>query len=392
MPKAILESKYFASARHALNHLEYLDRQSTLFSGTADVPVQEALAAAQKSKSIKWRLVYSLKQEDVDRLEIDRDYMQQLVQNQKETWARAYNIPPEHLNVFASYHPVNHHPHLHIVMFGQTASDGYVLKQSGQTLGAAFKRSRETVKSAITNEIFAGDMESVYRQKSEMRAQANQQLERLLQELGSSKHPVPSAWAKELKALGQQVQQLPGKHVYGYLPPEIKQQVDAFLARAYKSDPVLKQIVDRYQQAQKEIITELYAKKPDVLAEKMAAFEQAFLHPQKGQDTQRHNLVIQAAERLTTPSKAVDHAKQQTLQKENPIVEKPPANVKENPTQYTEKSPGATVRQLLFALGRSCTSAAQRMDQRGRQRPQAKKFRRRKRHLTHKEQINQIDR
>lgn len=296
--KAFLKSQFFKSMKHVTNHLEYLNKQSTLFSGINDVALNDAQTAALNSEATKWWFVFGLNEEDAARLEIDRDYMKTLVESKKGDWAEAYNIPAEKLHVFASFHPTAHHPHLHVVLFGETGSDGYVVKQKGQTLGAAFKRCREKTKSSITNEIFKSDMQPVYKNKSDARNQVGAQLEKALQEIGKSQHPINKEWVKDLKAIGEQLQGLGGKHVYGYLPPAQKRQVDAFLERVFTEDPILAQALTSYKSSQRKIITELYVKKAPTIADKMGAFNEAFFSPKKGEDTTRHNLVIKAAEQL----------------------------------------------------------------------------------------------
>lgn len=84
MPKIILESKFFKCEKHIRNYIQYIARQGELFSGMQDVDLQDALHTLQKyAGSTCWRHIYSLKAEDVERLQIDRDYMKALIESQK---------------------------------------------------------------------------------------------------------------------------------------------------------------------------------------------------------------------------------------------------------------------------------------------------------------------
>ena len=184
MLRVFFKSAFFKSAAHVQRHLEYLDKQGPLFDGTREVNVTKAKEAAlQYPAAIKWWFVYSLTREDQQRLQIDRDYWQQLMEAQKASWAKAYNIPPDRLHICASFHDVAHHPHIHVVLHGETASDGYIVHRDGQDLGQAFRRCRETVKSGITNEVYRSDTQHLKEEKSTQRQTMNAQLEKLLLEL-----------------------------------------------------------------------------------------------------------------------------------------------------------------------------------------------------------------
>lgn len=297
MLRVFFKSAFFKSAAHVQRHLEYLDKQGPLFDGTREVSITKAKEAAlQYPAAIKWWFVYSLTREDQQRLQIDRDYWQQLMEAQKASWAKAYNIPPDRLHICASFHDVAHHPHIHVVLHGETASDGYIVHRDGQDLGQAFRRCRETVKSGITNEVYRSDTQHLKEEKSTQRQTMNAQLEKLLLEIGRTSHPVPEEVQQKLAALGHRLEQLPGKHQYGYLPADMKVQVDDLLAALVAADRPLGQLYDAYRQTQKALVEYEYVGKKDTLARKTAEWEQAFFHPPKGGDTRRHNLIIQAAE------------------------------------------------------------------------------------------------
>ena len=154
MPRAFFKSQFFKSQNHVLNHLAYLHAQSPLFSGTSNIPLETAQQMVSTfDKPCKWWFVFSLNRTDADRLQIDRGYFQQLLESQKGIWAKAYNIPPERLHIYASYHDLDHHPHVHVVLHGERPSDGFIHCPVGTELGEAFKHCRQTVKSAIANEI-----------------------------------------------------------------------------------------------------------------------------------------------------------------------------------------------------------------------------------------------
>lgn len=127
MPRAFFKSQFFKSQNHVLNHLAYLHAQSPLFSGTSNIPLETAQQMVSTfDKPCKWWFVFSLNRTDADRLQIDRGYFQQLLESQKGIWAKAYNIPSERLHIYASYHDLDHHPHVHVVLHGERPSDGFI--------------------------------------------------------------------------------------------------------------------------------------------------------------------------------------------------------------------------------------------------------------------------
>ena len=299
MPRVFYKSHYFTFHAHVLNHLEYLDKQGSLFTGTKEIGLQQAQAQVnQFPQARKWWFVFSLNREDQERLQIDRTYMQQLVDTQKAIWAKAYNIPIERLHIYASFHDTAHHPHIHVVLHGETPTDGYILCKPGQRLGDAFKNCRETVKSALGNEVFREDTLQLKVEKSEHRKELNQQLDQLLLQIGRNSHPVPTKLQNGLRQLTDALTDLPGKHQYGYLPPDLKDTVDELLKEMIQSDPQLHQIYQAYYDSQKGLVKDQYVDSPITLAKKMATWEKEFYHPLKGMDTRRHNLVVQAAEQL----------------------------------------------------------------------------------------------
>lgn len=221
MLRVFYKSAFFKSLAHCQRHLEYLDKQGPLFDGKHEVSLHQAREAAEQfADAPKWWFVYSLDRDDQQRLQVDRGYFQDLMEAQKALWAKAYNIPPDRLHICASFHDVAHHPHIHVVLHGETASDGFIVQRKGQTLGEAFCRCRETVKSAITNEIYREDTQHLKVEKNEQRKNMNQELGKILLEIGRSSHPVSDKMQIALSALAAELAKIPGKHQYGYLPPE----------------------------------------------------------------------------------------------------------------------------------------------------------------------------
>ena len=301
MPRAFYKSNYFDSQAHTLNHLQYLHKQSPLFSGLQDISIDDALSQASEfDQACKWWFVFSLERSDAERLQIDRSYFKNLLESKKAIWAKAYNIPPERLHIYASFHDVDHHPHLHVVLHGEKPSDGFIYRSKNKSLGDAFKSCRQTVKGSIANEIFKEDTLSLKSQKSEQRQSLNEHLNHLLLDIGRSTRPINSEIRTKMEHLSHQLHGLPGKHHYGYLPPALKLQVDDVLKTILQNDQQLAEMFELYKKTQQSIIDYLYVDSHITLSQKIAAWENDFFHPQKGGDARCHNIIITACQSITT--------------------------------------------------------------------------------------------
>ncbi|WP_337575277.1 hypothetical protein [Fournierella sp.] len=352
MPRAFFKSQFFKSQNHVLNHLAYLHAQSPLFSGTSNIPLETAQQMVSTfDKPCKWWFVFSLNRTDADRLQIDRGYFQQLLESQKGIWAKAYNIPPERLHIYASYHDLDHHPHVHVVLHGERPSDGFIHCPVGTELGEAFKHCRQTVKSAIANEIFRTDSENLKKDRSQQRQELNKELEKLLLEIGRSTHPVHPDIQVAIRQLSTQLATLPGKHVYGYLPADLKLQVDNLLEEVIKKDAQLAGMFETYKTTHRAMIDYLYVDSPITLDQKMADWENKFFHPLKGDDTRRHNIILQAAESYFIPEARASAGEQN--KERSPLSPPCSTSSSEPTTPYHHKSSQAAIRSMLYSIARS---------------------------------------
>lgn len=104
--KAILNSGYFANARHASNYIAYIDRQSPIFdqNGTEKKVLSAQADVEAPGNSTIWYHVYSLNASDCERLEVNRNYMKNLIALKADEMAKAYNISPSNLRMVCSWH------------------------------------------------------------------------------------------------------------------------------------------------------------------------------------------------------------------------------------------------------------------------------------------------
>lgn len=401
--KAILNSGYFANARHATNYIAYIDRQSPIFdqNGTEKNVLSAQVEVEAPSNSTVWRHVYSLNASDCERLGVDRNYMKNLIALKADELAKAYNISPSNLRMVCSWHNKDFHPHLHFLVWSTDSREAFIPHREKETdKSAALNAATRKVKSSFTNEIFRGDLEYLKEEKSKRRDKLNEQLRKLV----SSEYLVDREITDALKDLGKDLRETPGKHTYKFLPPQLKAEVDSVLEKIMQRDPVLRPMYEEYLDSQKELAL-TYASYEETLDKKFAEIENSFFHPycdfeerRAGRaEVTRHNIIIHAAERYVRPTvqrKTASHVPQkksmpgmasagnaaalsQTGNPPNaPAVQEKTASHSEpeNATpdekvegsDYQEKSPTYAVQNMLFRLAKTLNRDQQHTQSRNR--------------------------
>lgn len=388
--KAILNSGYFANARHATNYIAYIDRQSPIFdqNGTEKNVLSAQVEVEAPSNSTVWRHVYSLNASDCERLGVDRNYMKNLIALKADELAKAYNISPSNLRMVCSWHNKDFHPHLHFLVWSTDSREAFIPHREKETdKSAALNAATRKVKSSFTNEIFRGDLAYLKEEKSKRRDKLNEQLRKLV----SSEYLVDREITDALKDLGKDLRETPGKHTYKFLPPQLKAEVDSVLEKIMQRDPILRSMYEEYLDSQKELAL-TYASYEETLDKKFAEIENSFFHPycdfeerRAGRaEVTRHNIIIHAAERYVRPTvqrKTTSHVPQkkstpamtsagnaaalsQTGKPPNaPAVQEKTASHSEpenatpdekvDGSDYQEKSPTYAVQNMLFRLAKT---------------------------------------
>lgn len=401
--KAILNSGYFANARHATNYIAYIDRQSPIFdqNGTEKNVLSAQVEVETPGNSTVWRHVYSLNASDCERLGVDRNYMKNLIALKADELAKAYNISPSNLRMVCSWHNKDFHPHLHFLVWSTDSREAFIPHREKETdKSAALNAATRKVKSSFTNEIFRGDLAYLKEEKSNRRDKLNEQLRKLV----SNEYLVDREITDALKDLGKELRETPGKHTYKFLPPQLKAEVDGVLEKIMQRDPILRSMYEEYLDSQKELAL-TYASYEETLDKKFAEIETSFFHPYCGfeerragrAEVTRHNIIIHAAERYVRPTVQRKTASHAPPKKSTPALTSPgnravssqagnPPNTPtvqektashsepENTTQdeevegsdYQEKSPTYAVQNMLFRLAKTLNRDQQQTQSRNR--------------------------
>ena len=195
-----------------------------LFSA-ADTTELKAAKAELKAHSGKvWAFIVSLRREDAERLGYNKAAAwRNLLRQESAAIAEAMRIHPNDFRWHAAYHDEGHHPHVHMMVWSAEPEKGYLTRE-----GIATMRSR------MTNAIFHEEMKELYIKKAaaykESIQTAKESLLLYIRMLENSESADPVIEQK-LWELSHALEQVDGKHVYAYLPKEVKTQVDEIMER-----------------------------------------------------------------------------------------------------------------------------------------------------------------
>lgn len=266
---------------------EKFENGQALFGLTGPVPVEEAQQLAYELQDhIWWSHIVSIPREAADQTGFNcRDAWQALVRAKAPQIAKAYNISLENLVLNCAYHDKEQNPHIHLFVTSRDKHESFVL---GGQEGMA--RASRRVKSLFFNEIFKGDVAYLKEQKNEQEAALHQLLVETLRKLGGKTYLPDRQLRQQFFLFAGQLAQVKGRKVYGYLPPELKKQVNDILKLAVE-EPPLKNLLEQYQKTQEAFIRN-YVDKEETVQKKRAEARERFFTPGKRDSTELHNVII----------------------------------------------------------------------------------------------------
>ena len=148
---------------------------------------------------------------------------QNLLKQESAAIAEAMRIRTDDFRWYAAYHDEGHHPHVHMMVWSAEPKKGYLARE-----GIAAMRSK------MTNAIFRDEMTELYIKKdTAYKESIRTAKESLLLYIGmlESSGAADTVIEQKLRDLSRALEQVDGKHVYGYLPKEVKAQVDEIVER-----------------------------------------------------------------------------------------------------------------------------------------------------------------
>ena len=195
-----------------------------LFSEADVTDLKAAKTELEAHNGKVWTFIFSLRREDAERLGYNKAAAwRNLLKQESAAIAEAMRIQTDDFRWYAAYHDEGHHPHVHMMVWSAEPKKGYLTRE-----GIAAMRSR------MTNAIFREEMTELYIKKDAAYKESIQTVKESLllyiRMLESSESTDPVIEQK-LRKLSQTLEQVDGRRVYGYLPKEVKAQVDEIVER-----------------------------------------------------------------------------------------------------------------------------------------------------------------
>ena len=189
-------------------------------------------------KSNVWSHVVSLRREDAIRLGYDNsEVWRDLVKRHISDIAKAQRIPICNLKWYAAFHDTTHHPHIHLLVYSTNPKQGFLTRDG-----------INEIRSVFANDIFHDDLQSIYQEQTlsrdELKALSKTEFESIVRKIQQGGFDDPQLENLILK-LNSQLQNVRGKKVYGYLPPEVKETVNNIFSELAK-DENIRQLYEKW--------------------------------------------------------------------------------------------------------------------------------------------------
>ena len=178
-----------------------------------------------------WSHVVSLRREDAVRLGYDNsEVWRDLVKRHISDIAKSQRIPLCNLKWYAAFHDTTHHPHIHLIVYSTNPKQGFLTA-----------KGIDKIRSAFANDIFHDDLQSIYQEQTlsrdELKTVSKTEFESIVRKIHQGGFVDPKLKNLVLK-LNLQLQNVRGKKVYGYLPPNVKETVNNIFLELAKDENI----------------------------------------------------------------------------------------------------------------------------------------------------------
>ena len=198
-----------------------------------DEPIilNQAANEIAEHKGNVWSHVVSLRREDAIRLGYDNsEVWRELVKRHISDITKAQRIPLCNLKWYAAFHDTTHHPHIHLLVYSTNPKQGFLTA-----------KGIDQIRSAFANDIFKDDLQSIYQEQTlsrdELKAVSKTEFESIVRKIQQGGFYDPKLKNLVLK-LNSQLQNVRGKKVYGYLPPNVKETVNNIFLELAKDENI----------------------------------------------------------------------------------------------------------------------------------------------------------
>lgn len=227
-----------------------------LWSGTNDeIFLPKISEEVANHKGNIYTHVISLRREDAERLGFDNaSAWRDLVKSKLPIIAKSMNISMPDLKWYGAFHNEGNHPHIHLLVYSKDPKKGYLNKNGIETMCSAFGAA-----------IFKNDLLHVYEQKDEQRKlineTASQKVAAIIKQIETREKELP-VLAELLLTLSQELRNVKGKKVYGWLKGTPKLLVDN-IAIELSQDSDIQELYKQWCNS-KDVISKTYQKNPSL--------------------------------------------------------------------------------------------------------------------------------
>ena len=194
-----------------------------------------------------WTVILSLRREDAERLGFNHgERWRDMLRAHRQELADLFHIPAESLKWYAAFHNESHHPHVHLIVYSDDPSEGYLSKKGVEKLRSSFAKA-----------IFAQDRMAAYEKQTRIRNNLRQRSRDLLDEIArkiNSGQYKNVELERKILLLAERLSKTKGKKQYGYLKKDVKDLVDSIVDEI-ASDEKIDELYDLWYKEREDIIS-----------------------------------------------------------------------------------------------------------------------------------------
>ena len=233
-----------------------------LFSLSDDkIDLDKVSDEVSNHEGIVWTHVVSLKREDAERLGYNNaDEWKSLMRRKVFEIAEAHKIKPSNLKIYAAFHNTTHHPHMHMLVYSNDPNEGYLTK-----------KQIDNLRSTFGNDIFRNEQYKLFQAETLKRDEIKSRMRDILNKKDISQDDIGISY--KLNDLAKKLEKVDGKKKYGYLPKDIKKDVDN-IVKVMAKNPKIQSIYKEWNDINRKKLALYYdsSKKPDVPLEENKEF------------------------------------------------------------------------------------------------------------------------
>ena len=185
-----------------------------------------------------WTHVVSLRRDNAQAMGYDNlKAWRELVKRQIPNIAKNQKIDMANLKWYAAFHDKKTNPHVHIIVYSTNEREGFLTNHG-----------IEKIRSGFANDIFKDDLQSIYQEQTlsrdELKAVSKTEFKSIVRKVQQGGFENPQL-ENLIRKLYSQLQNVKGKKVYGYLPPDVKETVNSIFSELAK-DNNIRQLYEKW--------------------------------------------------------------------------------------------------------------------------------------------------